>query len=1057
MTADLFDLDLDLKLTLSEFGAAPGSVVMLDGDRISPRDRLEYADILDPPSRSRRSAVSAVVEVARRPLLYVVRRTAMGQTVREFEDQVADLRRKLACRGEPAFLAVANSGRLDLHPCDFAPRQTRPHVVMVHDANASSLLRDLAEGVPWHTESLLAPDGAPMSKPTALAAMKWAEGKTAHDILLRSINKVADTLLKSVFLRDRADNAEIILALVGRALLTRFLIDREILTPDTFPDLWTLCSHSAPRSCFDDAVSADLTCRWLDRTFNGDLLPLPVENASYRALFEDLGRSDPSILTTLGCLLYQADRGQLVLPLWGSIDFAHIPVGLLSEVYEDFAHRHSPHAAKRDSVHYTPRHIAELVVSQAFAALTTASPSEATVLDASVGAGVFLTVALRKIYLAQWERNEAVGMPRPGTKEIRSILYEKVRGYDINPGALILAALSLYLTAIELDPDPIPPEKLRFDEALVGTVLFNRSTSSSPDLGSLGTSGEPSFEGGFDIVVGNPPWTSWQGTSGADLAAAAAAAANRIVRRGGAVGGETLLVPEDGFTNPDAVPDLPFLLRSMEWAKADGVIGLVLHARLLFKTTPSSVAARDFLFRHLRITGIINAAALRSVKQVWPGITAQFCILFAYNRPSADHEAFNYVSPFLEEHVNRRGWMRLDPLKTSALTPEALRREPTLLKTLFRGDGLDAALVRKIRGNALYGRQEGCPRLTLGEYLASFQLKGREGIQIGKPETRTRDASAVVALNGKLLRGSDDQGLVVDDQRLPQFKLPLVQWPRMPSIYQPPLLLVREAPRVEEAKPIAGVYLGSGPLVYTDSYTGYSAHGRDVDAGLLLYVATVINSPIFRYFMLMTSSKYGVERDAWNSFEVKSFPIVPFEALTPDVRDAFRLGAAGDAPPDGQELAKPVFAAYGLDDLDLETMRDTLLVGQPSLASVSKAQARPGEEHVERFRRRLEGFLKPMLNLVGADVTVAPTIGVSVRGAGWIFLDVLVDGEPPSGFGEAAVHVADQEGCSIVYDLSGAGTSAKLGLLAQRRFWLPSRASVVGQTLLDLMERRVDR
>ena len=37
---------------------------------------------------------------------------------------------------------------------------------------------------------------------------------------------------------------------------------------------------------------------------------------------------------------------------------------------------------------------------------------------------------------------------------------------------LKLTALSLYLTAIELDPKPIPPEKLRFN-ALNNLVLFN--------------------------------------------------------------------------------------------------------------------------------------------------------------------------------------------------------------------------------------------------------------------------------------------------------------------------------------------------------------------------------------------------------------------------------------------------------------------------------------------------------------------------------------------------------------------------------------------------------
>lgn len=138
MTADLFDVDL--KLALFGFGEAPGSVVMLESGHISPRDRMEYADILATRSPSRQSTVSAVVEVAGRPLLYVARRTAMGQSVGEFRNHVSDLRQRLASHGEPAFLAVVDGGQLELHPCDFASRQSRPHVVVVGDPDAPSLL-----------------------------------------------------------------------------------------------------------------------------------------------------------------------------------------------------------------------------------------------------------------------------------------------------------------------------------------------------------------------------------------------------------------------------------------------------------------------------------------------------------------------------------------------------------------------------------------------------------------------------------------------------------------------------------------------------------------------------------------------------------------------------------------------------------------------------------------------------------------------------------------------------------------------------------------------------
>ena len=73
---------------------------------------------------------------------------------------------------------------------------------------------------------------------------------------------------------------------------------------------------------------------------------------------------------------------------------------------------------------------------------------KARVLDPACGASVFLVLALRRLYREQWKHDGK----RPGTKVIRELLEKKITGFDINESALKLSALSLYLTAIELDP-----------------------------------------------------------------------------------------------------------------------------------------------------------------------------------------------------------------------------------------------------------------------------------------------------------------------------------------------------------------------------------------------------------------------------------------------------------------------------------------------------------------------------------------------------------------------------------------------------------------------------
>jgi N-6 DNA Methylase len=162
---------------------------------------------------------------------------------------------------------------------------------------------------------------------------------------------------------------------------------------------------------------------------------------------------------------------QLALPMeWKEVNFAHVPVGLLSEVYEAFAHDEDADAAKRDSIFYTPRHIAEFMVEEALGSLE--GIEHPTVLDPAAGAGVFLVAVFRALVARAWTRTGR----RPTRRAVRRILEEQLTGFDINDSALRLAELALYLTAIELDPEdrPRPLSLLKFEKPLRDKALFQR-------------------------------------------------------------------------------------------------------------------------------------------------------------------------------------------------------------------------------------------------------------------------------------------------------------------------------------------------------------------------------------------------------------------------------------------------------------------------------------------------------------------------------------------------------------------------------------------------------
>ncbi len=413
--------------------------------------------------------LTGVIEVASEPFIYLLNEKDLSQNPLEQFEQKKQLVNVLACRGEKSYLAVISLGELELfavRPLHYAEDGLK---LTASNPAAIGYIRDLIEG---------------KSNSYDPSLNKQIDKDSIESILFNLLTSISQELNLTKKLQG---DHETILALCGRALLTRFLIDREILTAATLPELFNQCTGE---NCFSSAKLASITNMWLDDTFNGDLLKLPVSKEKYEIWFSSL---DKVVFKKLSFILGKTDvHGQYSLP--GFIDFAHVPVGLLSEVYERYAHESHDikvqASARKESIHYTPRRIASYMLDEAFDGVITSQPHQAKILDPSCGAGVFVVLGFRRLIAEHWKATNR----RPDTKKIREILYEQVRGFDINQAALTLAALGLYLSAIELDPEPLPASKLKFEKNLIGTVLYCVRSEHEPwsktsvVMGSLGSS-----------------------------------------------------------------------------------------------------------------------------------------------------------------------------------------------------------------------------------------------------------------------------------------------------------------------------------------------------------------------------------------------------------------------------------------------------------------------------------------------------------------------------------------------------------------------------------------
>uniref|UniRef100_UPI004048C8C2 HsdM family class I SAM-dependent methyltransferase n=1 Tax=Rheinheimera sp. TaxID=1869214 RepID=UPI004048C8C2 len=990
----------NLHQALAYYGVRGSDCV--DLEQVQDHRLLRYVDLLGCGKSP--AVVEAVVESQSQPLLYVITSGRLTGTGNVDSKLIADLRRKLAMRGEPAWLGVLWPGRLDIYSTDLQPEESIKGVMFDGNKPESvSVIPRLANG-----ENLARP--AELQLREVLFGLMTDAGVELRELGL-SVNES--------------------IALTGRALFFRFLIGRGIINDNHLSLITRNADHLT--GCFGNEKSIAETNYWLDKTFNGDLLHLPTDNyyEYFHHLYEKHGaavaRPLSAILGLDDPLGPGASQGRLHLG-WGDLDFDHIPVGLLSETYEELMRQFDEVGRHETSVYYTPSHIAEYMVAEALH--LNPQGSRAKVLDPACGAGVFLTATFRRLAELQFEENGV----RPDRSALRKILNTQLVGFDINGHARMLGALALYLTALELDPYPTPLEDLIFDK-LEGKVFINVADPGiapdalQPMLGSIGSHVPDSFQHSFDLVIGNPPWTALSGTS-RKLNKAFTARCREIAAKRG--------LPDiaESYENPDNVPDLPFIWCATEWAKENGRICFALAGRFLFKRGGNGLLARQALFRMLAVTGILNGAALRKTL-VWPNMSQPFCLLFADNRIPEPDDQFVFISPEEDPSLNRKGRIRIDASDSEAVTMSQVLEHPVLFKTLFRGTSRDVEFIKRLTARA--GQ-------TLGDYwVPENGLCSGQGFQVA---SRGFDDSFLEGLP-EISAHYKTHPFYADPDVLPRYQPQGLWRPRSPEIYRGPLVLLRKATRPERDNGRA--LFSARDIAYHESFYGFSAAERDDGEFVTQYLLVLVHSALFVYYQLMTSAEFGIEREAIQIRDAQKFPFIAPERLSPEQRELFVKAAKQliCSKPDWDALDQAVFSTYRIGRSDAEMIRDTLDTRAPFTRSIACGLRPVDSFDTGPFCDHLNERLNSVLSRVNVSVKVE--LLSDSAGLPWRFIKISrigSSGEFLKVIPSEWVRFADDYSVSRIFIANEESQSIIVGLLDRYRYWTPTQARMLASDII---------
>ena len=658
----------------------------------------------------------------------------------------------------------------------------------------------------------------------------------------------------SALLRDLLDtkralestglDADVAQALLGRAIFVKYLEDRRILKPVHFQPYGNRQNF---RDVLDDIADTYEFFDWLRNTFNGDLFPVEQDE------------TEKVVEAHLGILrLFLAGHDMSHYPtsqarLW-PYSFETIPIELISSIYEMFAHTSDREAAETTSIHYTRFNLVELMLSLAMLGIT----HDAKVLDPACGSGVFLVEAFRRLARLK-EKHLGHSLTR---EQLHELLVSQIFGMDIDRQAVYVAAFSLYLALLELDPDPQPPDALRLPRLLesegLGEKGQNLYIQDFFNLESEFNRNAPFDEHGFDLIVGNPPWTALH-TSPPALPE------NRPVRRWGL---EYCQRNEIAHNKPDQA----FAWRAREFSSPTTRIVLVVGSRLLYQGSEKGERWRARFLGTNKLFHVVNLSDLRKENLLFGrgSSTSQPALVVAFSpTPPDSHTTVLHVAPKWYPGIRQRDELVISSVDIQELPQDLLRQYPFLWKTAFRGTPRDFRLLQRL--SAL-------PKLA--DVIKDANIRDRidrgYGVTFGRNPTKdASELNGLPYLSAGTTRGSTGTAYryAIDVDALLPFAEPRIaaRSNRRP-LTLPALILHRG---LRDFRPCAALAesLNGHDQIVLHRYYGISLARAPKELGYRLNA--LLNSEIVGYLMFFLGSSLGWERPVIETQDWLQLPLPP--------------------------------------------------------------------------------------------------------------------------------------------------------------------------------------
>ena len=508
--------------------------------------------------------------------------------------------------------------------------------------------------------------------------------------------------------------------------------------------------------------------------------------------------------------------------LWRLYSFSHLPVEVLSSVYEELL------TDSKDIV-YTPEMIVSTLVDECMP-LKKPQP-DFKMIDVSCGSGIFLVKTYKRI--VQWWRYEqwkqTGELKKPPLSVLKELLLKSIYGIDIQQDAIRLSIFSLALAILdEVDLDPKTWGKLRFPDLSQNIITedFFKYISTSPNAD-------------FDLVIGNPPF-NLQPINGKEPDR------KRYFKQ---------LKDEIGYFSeiniPDENPALHFLAQSMKLLKTGAVLCLVQPSGPLLYQNDSNF--KKTLLTQYNLLQVIDFTKLAD--KLWGRKTVATAAVFIQNSAPDDSDVVHIIANRTFSNSNRL-FLEFDHYDFHSLTKEASLNNPYAWKANLLGGGRILQFIDRL-----------AQLPTLGDYLKKKKKENDwvfgDGFIKGKPDENLTDEdferkkggySAAPFLMDSLCFNPEDfneNGIrstyVIKDKYF--------QWPRVAKLFTGPVLLIKK----NIGRNSIPAFINEKSISFRNEIVG--VHAPPEDLPLLQKIESNLKSnQLYRFYLTLTSSRSGISR-----------------------------------------------------------------------------------------------------------------------------------------------------------------------------------------------------